>query len=85
MNQVPSEGRTEEECTNISIEEEDESGNAVVPRKKLRLSKDQSRLLEESFKHNHTLNPVSHLFLSPSFFLLGNSNDLPLCDIHVGF
>ncbi|KAK8691578.1 hypothetical protein V6N13_075082 [Hibiscus sabdariffa] len=28
-----------------------------VPRKKLRLSKEQSRLLEESFGQNHTLNP----------------------------
>uniref|UniRef100_A0A7N1A0A3 Homeobox domain-containing protein n=1 Tax=Kalanchoe fedtschenkoi TaxID=63787 RepID=A0A7N1A0A3_KALFE len=27
------------------------------PRKKLRLSKEQSRLLEESFRQNHTLNP----------------------------
>ncbi|CAM8876501.1 unnamed protein product [Rhodiola kirilowii] len=27
------------------------------PRKKLRLSKDQSQLLEESFRQNHTLNP----------------------------
>ncbi|RZC58175.1 hypothetical protein C5167_005477 [Papaver somniferum] len=31
-------------------------GNAP-PRKKLRLSKEQSRLLEESFRENHTLNP----------------------------
>ena len=28
------------------------------PRKKLRLSKEQSRLLEESFRQHHTLNPV---------------------------
>ncbi|KAL8160087.1 hypothetical protein V2J09_001624 [Rumex salicifolius] len=31
-------------------------GAAMGPRKKLRLSKDQSRLLEESFRLNHTLN-----------------------------
>lgn len=46
------------------MEEEEDSGNAVVPRKKLRLSKDQSRLLEESFKHNHTLNPMQKEALS---------------------
>ncbi|KAH6802183.1 homeobox-leucine zipper protein 17 [Perilla frutescens var. frutescens] len=28
-----------------------------APRKKLRLTKEQSRLLEESFRQNHTLNP----------------------------
>ncbi|MCL7051986.1 hypothetical protein MKW94_026653 [Papaver nudicaule] len=32
-------------------------GNGTPPRKKLRLSKEQSRLLEESFRENHTLNP----------------------------
>ncbi|KAI3976647.1 hypothetical protein MKX01_008505 [Papaver californicum] len=32
-------------------------GNNAPPRKKLRLSKEQSRLLEESFRENHTLNP----------------------------
>ncbi|XP_030484314.2 homeobox-leucine zipper protein HOX3 [Cannabis sativa] len=46
------------------MEEEDEimmsSGNTThsgPPRKKLRLSKEQSRLLEESFRQHHTLNP----------------------------
>lgn len=38
------------------MEEEEESSN---PRKKLRLTKEQSHLLEESFKQNHTLNPVT--------------------------
>ncbi|KAI3453121.1 hypothetical protein Pfo_009784 [Paulownia fortunei] len=53
INQVPSSG-TEEEC----MEEEDESPNGgPAPRKKLRLTKEQSRLLEESFRQNHTLNP----------------------------
>ncbi|KAK8495760.1 hypothetical protein V6N13_121275 [Hibiscus sabdariffa] len=37
--------------------EEEETNNGVVPRKKLRLSNEQSGLLEESFRHNHTLNP----------------------------
>ncbi|KAL8096696.1 homeobox-leucine zipper protein HAT14 [Apium graveolens] len=37
-----------------SDEEED---NGVLARKKLRLTKDQSAFLEESFKEHHTLNP----------------------------
>ena len=57
INQVPSSG-TEEEC--MEVEEEDESPNGGGParRKKLRLTKEQSHLLEESFGQNHTLNPV---------------------------
>lgn len=63
INQVPSE--IEEEWTTGSMElEEDEINNVGggggargPPRKKLRLTKEQSRLLEESFKQNHTLNP----------------------------
>ncbi|GKV43680.1 hypothetical protein SLEP1_g50941 [Rubroshorea leprosula] len=40
------------------MEDEEESSNGgVPPRKKLRLTKEQSRLLEESFRQNHTLNP----------------------------
>lgn len=41
----------------IDGDEEDGDGS----RKKLRLSKDQSAILEESFKENNTLNPVSFL------------------------
>lgn len=37
----------------------DEEGNGLC-RKKLRLSKEQSAFLEESFKEHNTLNPVSH-------------------------
>ncbi|KAL5761070.1 hypothetical protein ACOSQ2_019908 [Xanthoceras sorbifolium] len=48
INQVPSGGEEEDE---------EESSNGGPPRKKLRLSKEQSRLLEESFRQNHTLNP----------------------------
>ncbi|KAL3644700.1 Homeobox-leucine zipper protein ATHB-17 [Castilleja foliolosa] len=53
INQVPS---SEEEC--MEEEEEDESPNngGPAPRKKLRLTKEQSRLLEESFRLNQTLN-----------------------------
>ncbi|KAA8529062.1 hypothetical protein F0562_033450 [Nyssa sinensis] len=55
INQVPSGG--EEEWTTASMEDEDETNNGGPPRKKLRLTKEQSRLLEESFRQNHTLNP----------------------------
>ena len=61
MNQ-PASGGEEEEFPMGSVEEvEDERGGAGGPRrsKKLRLSKEQSRLLEESFRLNHTLTPVS--------------------------
>lgn len=58
MNRLPEVGDGEEEWA----EEEEESYiNDCKPRKKLRLSKDQSRLLEESFRLNHTLNPVSKI------------------------
>ncbi|RDY09523.1 Homeobox-leucine zipper protein ATHB-17, partial [Mucuna pruriens] len=53
MNQVP----LEEDWMTSNMEDEDESSNGDPPRKKLRLTKEQSRLLEESFRQNHTLNP----------------------------
>lgn len=66
INQVPSaDVAGEQECMEEE-EEEDESPNGGPPRKKLRLTKEQSRLLEESFRQNHTLNPVSQL-ISNSF------------------
>ena len=43
------------------VSDEDEEGS---PRKKLRLSKEQSAILEENFKEHSTLNPVHHLSLS---------------------
>ncbi|XWS63916.1 hypothetical protein CRYUN_Cryun06bG0142600 [Craigia yunnanensis] len=55
INQVPSEV-AEDEWITASMEDEDESCNGA-PRKKLRLTKEQSRLLEESFRQNHNLNP----------------------------
>ncbi|KAE8653727.1 Homeobox-leucine zipper protein HOX3 [Hibiscus syriacus] len=54
INQVPPAG-SEDEWMTSTIDEE--TINGVGPRKKLRLSKEQSRLLEESFRQNHTLNP----------------------------
>lgn len=50
--------------------DDDENGST---RKKLRLSKDQSAFLEESFKEHTTLNPVNFLFnfcLFTCFFFL---------------
>lgn len=45
----------------------DDDDNGLNTRKKLRLSKEQSAFLEESFKEHNTLNPVSinfhHFFL----------------------
>lgn len=43
----------EEEC----MEDEEESSNGR--RKKLRLTKEQSRFLEQTFQQNQTLNPVT--------------------------
>ena len=48
-------------CCRISDEDED----GCNTRKKLRLSKQQSALLEESFKQNSTLNPVSFSIYIP--------------------
>jgi homeobox-leucine zipper protein len=49
------------------VSDDDENGST---RKKLRLSKDQSAFLEESFKEHTTLNPVnfSYLFFLSFFF-----------------
>jgi homeobox-leucine zipper protein len=64
INQLPS-GTGEEEWITAGMEDEEESTNGGPPRKKLRLSKEQSRLLEESFRQHHTLNPVTkHSYLS---------------------
>ncbi|KAH1087987.1 hypothetical protein AAZX31_07G201100 [Glycine max] len=57
INQVP----LEEDWMASNMEDEEESSNGEPPRKKLRLTKEQSRLLEESFRQNHTLNPKESL------------------------
>lgn len=57
----------ERACSRGISDEED----AETARKKLRLTKDQSIVLEESFKEHNTLNPVSTnqpLFLSYDVF-----------------
>ncbi|CAA7022564.1 unnamed protein product [Microthlaspi erraticum] len=52
-------------------DEELSHGGSAPPRKKLRLTREQSRLLEDSFRQNHTLNPkqkealAKHLMLRP--------------------
>jgi len=67
INRVPS-GGAEEEWMTMNMDDEEESSNGGPPRKKLRLTKEQSRLLEESFRQNHTLNPVINLYISFSLF-----------------
>lgn len=58
---VDMEGDNERDCSRGS--DDDDNG---LTRKKLRLSKEQSAFLEESFKEHNTLNPVS---LSPYLLL----------------
>ncbi|KAK9935267.1 hypothetical protein M0R45_022377 [Rubus argutus] len=56
INQAPSgQGADQEEI--LEDEEDSSNGSGGPPRKKLRLTKEQSRLLEESFRQHHTLNP----------------------------
>lgn len=50
MNRLPSSEEGEDE--------EFSHDGSAPPRKKLRLTREQSRLLEDSFRQNHTLNPV---------------------------
>lgn len=62
----------EVEVERVSSRVSDEDEDGPNARKKLRLTKDQSALLEESFKQHSTLNPVINLSLSLSdnyFFL----------------
>jgi hypothetical protein len=61
----------EEEWMEVEDEEENSVIGDTLPRKKLRLTKEQSRLLEERFRTNHTLNPVRMLIhaLNYSFFV----------------
>ncbi|KAF8019816.1 hypothetical protein BT93_G0492 [Corymbia citriodora subsp. variegata] len=55
------EGDNERACSKGSDEYDEDNGLA---RKKLRLSKEQSAFLEESFKEHHTLNPKEKLALA---------------------
>ncbi|KAL6192689.1 PREDICTED: homeobox-leucine zipper protein HOX3 [Fragaria vesca subsp. vesca] len=57
INQVPSAGQGADQEELLEDEEDSSNGSGGPPRKKLRLTKEQSRLLEESFRQHHTLNP----------------------------
>ncbi|KAK9068233.1 hypothetical protein SSX86_012344 [Deinandra increscens subsp. villosa] len=58
------EAERESSSHGISGEEEDDGGDASAARKKLRLSKDQAAVLEETFKEHNTLNPKQKLALA---------------------
>lgn len=66
MNRAPD----EEEWMVGSMEEDEENNSGSHPRKKLRLTKEQSHLLEQSFRQNHTLNPVNFSKFSLLFSLI---------------
>lgn len=70
------ENEVERACSRGLSDEEDGDGS----RKKLRLSKDQSAVLEESFKEHNTLNPVSKMrpfFLWSFYFLISGGHSRP--------
>ncbi|XP_076929080.1 homeobox-leucine zipper protein HAT3-like [Bidens hawaiensis] len=54
---VDNEAERESSSHGVSGDDEDDGGDASVARKKLRLSKDQAAVLEETFKEHNTLNP----------------------------
>lgn len=75
INRVPSSDHEEEEEESMELEDEENSihngvSTSAPPRKKLRLTKDQSRLLEDSFRQHHTLNPVILINLLHFFSLI---------------
>lgn len=79
INQPPS--GVEEEFLMGAVDDDDDATAAAHRPKKLRLTKEQSRLLEESFRQNQTLNPVRRhlLFLFPFLvFFLPLLSD-PIC------
>lgn len=55
--------RSEREENDSSLELEDDGGDAAA-RKKLRLSKEQAAVLEETFKEHNTLNPKQKMALA---------------------
>lgn len=54
--------REENEAERDSSNEEEDGGDGAG-RKKLRLTKEQSAMLEETFKEHNTLNPVSGILV----------------------
>lgn len=57
--EVEAEAEADERVSSRVSDEEEDGTNA---RKKLRLTKEQSALLEESFKQHSTLNPVNNTY-----------------------
>lgn len=55
---------TVERASSRGINSDEEDLNGLLARKKLRLTKDQSAFLEESFKEHNTLNPKQKLALA---------------------
>lgn len=55
---------TVERASSRGINSDEEDVNGLLARKKLRLTKDQSAFLEESFKEHNTLNPKQKLALA---------------------
>lgn len=55
----PNGDENDAERASCSRGSDDEDGGGDTCRKKLRLSKEQSLVLEETFKEHNTLNPVS--------------------------
>lgn len=51
-------------CSRGSGSDDEDGGNGDGSRKKLRLSKEQALVLEETFKEHSTLNPVSGIFVN---------------------
>lgn len=51
-------------CSHGGGSDDEDGGNGDGSRKKLRLSKEQALVLEETFKEHSTLNPVSGIFVS---------------------
>ncbi|KAL7608095.1 homeobox-leucine zipper protein ATHB-4 [Lactuca sativa] len=58
------EAERESSSHGISGDDDDDGGEASAARKKLRLSKDQAAVLEETFKEHNTLNPKQKLALA---------------------
>ncbi|KAI3700920.1 hypothetical protein L2E82_45561 [Cichorium intybus] len=58
------EAERESSSHGISGDDDEEGGEASAARKKLRLSKDQAAVLEETFKEHNTLNPKQKLALA---------------------
>lgn len=74
----------EAERTSCSHGSDDEDGNGGdLSRKKLRLTKEQSLLLEDTFKEHNTLNPVSRYFFLGVILMISQGHfglfDLGLC------